>query len=700
MAPRSGQQRLSQIQKQWQRTALLGKLFWAAGIACVSTILLHYYSVSLWLAIPVFAVVFILLLLADRSWRVPMVSLATQLNRTYPTLEESTQLLLPNNPQLSLLQQLQQAKVNEQLEALAVRSPFRRSLVWSAVFLLMMVLTFIVASKFTANKNHTVNSVVENNSPFKKKETVLPSIDKINVTITPPAYTQLSQRMQEAFNMRVETGALVNWQLQVKGTPTSVSLLFNDGSVLPLQQSPTNQWAISKLIRQSGYYQVRIDNQLSELYLIEAVKDVPPVISIQSPSPSLTIPYEGAQRFSLQAKLSDDYGLKSSILYLTVASGQGEAVKFHDQTLPLSISHGSRTQTVQQALDCRTLHMQPGDELYLWLYASDLAGQETRSDVFIVSLQDTSGQMSMDGMLTGLDVKPEMFRSQRQIIIETEQLFRDRSKIAVAKFQEKSNDLGTDQKLLRLRYGKFLGEEFSSEIGGDYHDEDEHKNTEQKDEAASLMELYSHNHDNAEDASYFDPATKKQMKEMLNEMWNAELKLRTYLPKEALPYEYKALRLLKDIQQKSRVYVPKTTQKPTPLQLNKRLSGDISKVAAVSRQQTITANDQSLILRQSIGILEELKEAGVMNPSITSLLQAAYQQLSTKAASQPALYLGALSSFRKIINNTFRTSDIKAAQKGIQQMLSQPVAIPYSGKTGNSHLSAAYFDNLKKAGIK
>jgi hypothetical protein len=38
-------------------------------------------------------------------------------------------------------------------------------------------------------------------------------------------------------------------------------------------------------------------------------------------------------------------------------------------------------------------------------------------------------------------------------------LLKDKDSISVEKFNNRSNDLGIDQKLLRLRYGKFLGEE-------------------------------------------------------------------------------------------------------------------------------------------------------------------------------------------------------------------------------------------------
>src|SRR6185295_2228842 len=125
------------------------------------------------------------------------------------------------------------------------------------------------------------------------------------------------------------------------------------------------------------------------------------------------------------------------------------------------------------------------------------------------------------------------------------------------------------QKLLRLRYGKFLGEEsvegengesFSKAGGapGDFGN------------AAKVLDAFTDKHDNAEDATYFKPAIKQQLKATLTEMWNAELRLRTFKPQEALPYEYKALRLLKDLQQKSRAYVAKTGVHVTPLDLKKR----------------------------------------------------------------------------------------------------------------------------------
>jgi hypothetical protein len=96
-------------------------------------------------------------------------------------------------------------------------------------------------------------------------------------------------------------------------------------------------------------------------------------------------------------------------------------------------------------------------------------------------------------------------------------------------------------------------------------------------------------------------------------------------------------------------------------------------------------------------VLEELKTSGQLTASDVALLQPAYQQLATKAASQPTVYLEALSAYRKVLNNAFRMSDIRAAQKGLQQMLPPAPALPYASGEGSSGLSHAYFENLRKS---
>src|SRR3546814_20173639 len=54
---------------------------------------------------------------------------------------------------------------------------------------------------------------------------------------------------------------------------------------------------------------------------------------------------------------------------------------------------------------------------------------------------------------------PAYFRSQRQFIIDSEALSAERPILAKARFVDRADAIGVDQRIRRLRYGQFLGEE-------------------------------------------------------------------------------------------------------------------------------------------------------------------------------------------------------------------------------------------------
>jgi hypothetical protein len=168
--------------------------------------------------------------------------------------------------------------------------------------------------------------------------------------------------------------------------------------------------------------------------------------------------------------LTDDYGLSRAQIVATVSKGSGEAIKFREEKLsfdsPSKIS-GKNLQ-VTKVLDLLRLGLQPGDELYLYVEAEDNktpVRNYTRTETYFIALQDTSSTVTSVEAGLSVDLMPEYFRSQRQIIIDSEKLLKERRRISKENFNEKSNNLAHDQKVLRLRYGEFLGEEFQSSVG-------------------------------------------------------------------------------------------------------------------------------------------------------------------------------------------------------------------------------------------
>ncbi|MEJ0102073.1 MAG: hypothetical protein WDO19_05705 [Bacteroidota bacterium] len=221
---------------------------------------------------------------------------------------------------------------------------------------------------------------------------------------------------------------------------------------------------------------------------------------------------------------------------------------------------------------------------------------------------------------------------------------------------------------------------FEGEVSNDLSDPSNFSNAEK------IKDAFTDKHDNAEDATFLEPEVKAQLKATLTEMWNAELQLRTFKPQQALPFEYKALRLLKDLQQKSRAYVAKTNFKTTPLDLQKRMTGDLSKISPPAFHKDIKGDDDpQVIVRTALGILEQIKLTNSTKDISQEPLRQANIRLNEKAIQQPSLYLQPVQSLRKIINDwnagmPISKNDIHIAENGLQRMLSDPALLPSAEK--------------------
>jgi hypothetical protein len=215
--------------------------------------------------------------------------------------------------------------------------------------------------------------------------------------------------------------------------------------------------------------------------------------------------------------------------------------------------------------------------------------------------------------------------------------------------------------------------------------------------AEKMIAEVSHKHDNAEDATFFDAQTKKQLKATLDEMWKSELQLRTIQPKLALPFEYKALKLLKDLQQQTRAFVNKTGIKTTPLKQDKRLTGALDKIVDPYQQRYFEQPEKKIeLFRKAIGLLAQISNREPLTYEEKNLLEKTAQHISDAAAAAPATYLPTLKAIRKIINNNYHNDDLILAGSGLQKMVGSLFPIPQQPtKSLDGKLSDQYFKNLQ-----
>jgi hypothetical protein len=389
------------------------------------------------------------------------------------------------------------------------------------------------------------------------------------------------------------------------------------------------------------------------------------------------------------------------------------------------------------------LGLQPGDELYFYIEAFDIKtpnANKTRTETYFISLQDTSSQITSVDAGLGVDLMPEYFRSQRQIIIDSEKLLREKKRTTKQNFNSRSNELGYDQKVLRLRYGEFLGEEFDSGIGpqpeipdtekdedvtkqfGHSHDtENEHnlvdekasKNIQKHDHADPVksseqkdpLEEFVHAHDGDEEATFFIQSIKAKLKAAVTIMWDAELYLRLYQPEKSLPYQYKALKLLKEISQDSRIYVHRTGFDSPPLKEEKRLTGDLSEIKSSTIKNQNAKRDVYTDIRNALLTIEALlqKDSIVLTSEIKNIFTKAGQELATLALKQPGRYLQSLSLLKKLIHDETKAEErlnaLISLRSEFWKVLPQETMSP-QGKSAITHdLDVRFLESLDASNL-
>ncbi|MGE5927873.1 MAG: hypothetical protein ACM357_10995, partial [Gemmatimonadota bacterium] len=458
------------------------------------------------------------------------------------------------------------------------------------------------------------------------------------VEIRAPRYTGRPARTQDSLEIDAEEGSAIRWTFEAHGAAVAPRLATSTGDTTPLVPSGDGRFVAAMTARRSLLYQVVLDSAAAtpEIHRLTVRPDAPPEVIVLRPAPRSELPAGAPLRVAVEVLATDDYGAASAELVATVTTGSGESVRFREQRIALPAPAAARGGALfRTTLDLAALGMAPGDELYFHVLARDRRPEPNtgRSATVFVSLADTAAPAPALVAGVALPTAPEYFRSQRQIIIDTERLVADAPRLPVEIFRERANAIGIDQGLLRLRYGEFTGEEFEEAI-----------------EAGE-----THAHDSEENSTLLADSVKATLKGAIAQMWEAELRLRTYRPAEALPYEYRALELLKTVQQSSRAYVQRVGFEPPPLEIDRhRLTGKLDGVRSRSVRDSVASDDprrasrEALILLRSLDGTPHASGRGDVWLADRAALVAAEEELARLAADGDRAALEALRRVRRL----------------------------------------------------
>jgi hypothetical protein len=521
---------------------------------------------------------------AWRAWRgIDEIWLARRLDAHAAQMDDSAGLLFRDADALSPLQRLQRARVQQRLAG--VNADLHPAWPWPPLFVAFGVSAamLVAAALWRPYAAGDAERAKENG----KGATASTALTHTQIAITAPAYTQIAARTENVLDTKVAEGSRLHWRLRFDPQPAAAALVFHDGSRLVLDRDG-EEWRGERTLAASTLYRIALDGVPppadDRLHRLDTIADRAPEVRVLEPTKTLTLLEAQQKSWSLAFEASDDYGIASAELQITLAQGSGENVKFKEQTLALQGEPaGARQQRFRHTLDLAALGIAQGDDVVIKLAVTDNREPQantTRSASFILRwpAEASNDSSSLEGLVQ--KTLPAYFRSQRQIIIDSEALLAEKAQLDGDKFLGRSDAIGADQKILRLRYGQFLGEESETHAQKEDGGHDDHAAS--KPGAApsgfgsegDLVAEFGHVHDVAEAATLLDPETKATLKSALAEMWQAELHLRQGDPEQALPYERRALEFIKRVQQSTRIYLARVgLELPAPDEA-RRLSGE------------------------------------------------------------------------------------------------------------------------------
>ncbi|TRZ43172.1 tryptophan-rich sensory protein [Robertkochia solimangrovi] len=735
----SSHKAIQQFRNRRQSLLYLEGSLYAIG----SAILVYFLTNQAFIGVSIFILVILIFLWRRKPWKITMERTVAFIDTQVPKAEYSAALLLQPKDNLTLLGQLQREKLIEELpeaiQKIRISRPFYKSLA---------ICTFLIFIGFLCNRYDLIlrpgNSIKDNVPPslnFTPGGTPddsvrIPEIQNLQIRITPPAYTGLSAVNNTEMNLRFPAGSKITWQMEFSGDIADVWMEANKDS-LPFSIN-SEKYNLSFIPKGSQLYNLAFTDTkgtiyISEIHSLELINDNIPDITIDGIDQFTNYEYSDDITFRFMTDIRDDYGLGDIAIVATVGKGSGESIKFREERLEFSDYRpsGLKNVSLSKSIDLLKMGMEPGDELYFYVEASDLktpTPQIARSDTYFAKLKDTATfEFAVEGNL-GVDLMPDYFRSQRQLIIDTERLIKEKNKLPVKDFNSRSNELGFDQKALRLKYGQFMGDEAEDAIQPvgaleESHGDDENKDPlkgykhdhdseneqhlvpekENKDgeDHEDPLEEYLHNHDDPEESTLFTQSLKTKLRAAMNEMWDSELQLRLFKPELSLPYQYSALKLLQEIKNSARIYVHRIGFDPPPIKEEKRLSGELKEISSYDKKDSHAKDDHEIYTRELIKRLEYLKK----NPeSITDedkkLFREAGGELAGKAIEAPGNYLESLQQLKLLSEGGSGTVELfSTLQRDILKSLSNSEPVPGISVTNSKNslqellLKALYTDD-------
>ncbi|MBL8959659.1 MAG: hypothetical protein JNJ98_07400, partial [Gemmatimonadetes bacterium] len=217
----------------------------------------------------------------------------------------------------------------------------------------------------------------------------LPAIDSVAVELRFPGYTGLApEKVTNGGDIAALAGTRATVQVRVSRTVRAGSIVFDNGSRIPLTVTNGTELSAAMIIRKDGFYRVELEAEDGTKvpgpieYVIDALDDAPPGVSITKPGRDMRP--SAVDEVLIEAEATDDYGVGRMELVYRVNGGA-------EQVIPLTEGTGRRAREMSAAhtIFLEEMGLQPGDVVAYFARAWDnsAAKQQAASDIYFLTVR-------------------------------------------------------------------------------------------------------------------------------------------------------------------------------------------------------------------------------------------------------------------------------------------------------------------------
>jgi hypothetical protein len=454
-------------------------------------------------------------------------------------------------------------------------------------------------------------------------------LENIRAVVTPPAYTgQKPITLDDPTTISGLSGSRVT--VRGSGSPLGITASIPGSSVRV--GAAQGGWSASLIMPAKPAALTLEDRAYDRLIVLDPHADAPPRIALTSPLRDTTL---RAARLviHLDATASDDIGLRGAYFEYLITTGSGEIFSARTVTTPVTGFEGSRNGSISATLDLASLKLNQGDVVSIRAIAQDgnsLTGPGTATSdtrTFRIARADEYDSVAVDAAAP-LPVDTAAV-SQRMLILMTEKLVKEQSKITRAELVRRSGEIGDLEDKIRKRVHEIL---FEIEGGGA---EEENAGGADTDPSKTLE---------GEESDATRSIHNPDLFEAFNALWSAVRSLQIAEPAPALPPMRVALKALDRARLANRLYLRGMPPKVVVDIARVRMTGKEKGTANIRTPRTPADSARAGLERRFNDAVELISSKPADAVRAFTLMQVEALSVSPQAASA----LGdAIAAFRK-----------------------------------------------------